>query len=137
MPLGTIARVFGIIYLLVGILGFVPSLTPASADSAHLAVGTTALALGLFPVNILHNIVHAAIGVWGLASGGSYSGARTFFRSLAVIYGLLFILGLIPLTNTVFGLVPLYGNDIWLHAVTAIAAAYLGFSSPATQEGRV
>jgi len=136
MPLGTIARVFGIIYLLVGILGFVPSLAQPSPDSAHLVVGTTALLLGIFPVNILHNIVHAAIGLWGLASGGSYAGARSYFRSLAVIYGLLTILGLIPLTNTVFGLVPIFGNDIWLHALTAIAAGYLGFASPALDDVR-
>jgi hypothetical protein len=40
---------------------------------------------------------------------------------------LLAILGLIPATNTMFGLVPIYGNDVWLHAGTALIAAYFGF----------
>jgi hypothetical protein len=47
--------------------------------------------------------------------------------SLAVIFGVLTVMGLIPGLNTVFGLIPLFGHDIWLHALTAIAAAYFGF----------
>jgi hypothetical protein len=54
-------------------------------------------------------------------------GARFFGKGLAVFYGLLAILGLIPATNTMFGLVPIYGNDVWLHAGTALIAAYFGF----------
>jgi len=54
-------------------------------------------------------------------------GVRFFGRGLAIFYGLLAILGLIPATNTMFGLVPIYGNDVWLHAGTALIAAYFGF----------
>jgi hypothetical protein len=43
------------------------------------------------------------------------------------LYGLLAILGLIPGTNTLFGLVPIYGHDVWLHALSALIAAYFGF----------
>jgi hypothetical protein len=39
-------------------------------------------------------------------------------------------MGLIPNANTMFGLVPLYGHDVWLHAVLAIIAAYFGFVRP-------
>jgi hypothetical protein len=46
---------------------------------------------------------------------------------VAIGYGLLTILGLIPQTNTFFGLIPLHGNDVWLHAVLALVGAYLGF----------
>ncbi len=48
-------------------------------------------------------------------------------KGVAVIYGLLTLLGLIPATNTTFGLVPIYGNDVWLHAGLALVAAYFGF----------
>ena len=126
MALGTVARVFGIIYLVVGVLGFVPALAQASGDP-HVVIGTTAYLLGLFPVNILHNAVHVVIGLAGLAMGASTRGALAYLRALAVIYALLAVLGLIPLTNTLFGLVPIGGNDIWLHAVTAILAAYFGW----------
>jgi hypothetical protein len=50
-----------------------------------------------------------------------------YARDVALIYALLTILGLIPATSTTFGLVPIYGNDVWLHAVLAAVAAYFGF----------
>jgi hypothetical protein len=50
-----------------------------------------------------------------------------YFRAVAVIYGLLTVLGLLPATNTTFGLIPIYGNDVWLHAVLALVAAYFGW----------
>jgi hypothetical protein len=46
---------------------------------------------------------------------------------VAIIYAVLAVMGIIPGLNTTFGLIPLYGHDIWLHAVIAIAAAYFGF----------
>jgi hypothetical protein len=124
----TFALVFGIIYVIAGISGFIPGLTTHHADMAPIAVDSFyGKALGLFPVNILHNFVHLAIGFWGILSSRSVGGARLFARGLAILYGLLAILGLIPATNTMFGLVPIYGNDVWLHAGTALIAAYFGF----------
>jgi hypothetical protein len=37
------------------------------------------------------------------------------------------VAGLVPGLNTMFGLVPLFGNDIWLHALLAGIAAYFGW----------
>jgi fumarate reductase subunit D len=84
--------------------------------------------LRLFPVNALHNIVHILFGAWGLFAAGTFSAARTYARVVAVAYALLTILGVIPATNTTFGLVPIYGHDIWLHALLATIAAYFGFA---------
>ena len=129
------ALIFGIIYVIAGITGFIPSLTPHHSDMPPIAVDSFyGRALGLFPVNILHNLVHLAIGVWGILSSRSVSGARFFGKGLAVLYGLLAILGLIPATNTMFGLVPIYGNDVWLHAGTALIAAYFGFVARESDE---
>lgn len=114
------ALVFGVVYLLVGLLGFTASASMAAAPL-----------LGLFPVNLLHNLVHILIGLWGLASYRSATGAITYARGLAILYALLTILGLIPATNTLFGLVPIYGADVVLHALTAIIAAYFGWVAPA------
>jgi hypothetical protein len=82
---------------------------------------------GLFPVNVLHNAVHILLGVWGLLAASSLAGAVLYARGVAVIYALLTVLGLIPATNTAFGLVPIYGHDVWLHGVLAVVAAYFGF----------
>ena len=125
----TLALVLGVIYIIAGIAGFVPGLTtPHTADMPGLSVDMAhGRALGLFPVNVLHNIVHILIGIWGVLGSRSFAGARLFWRGLAIFYGLLAILGLIPATNTLFGLVPIYGHDVWLHAATALVAAYFGF----------
>ena len=133
----TFALIFGIIYVIAGIAGFIPALTPHTADMPPLTVDTAhGRALGLFPVNILHNFVHIAIGIWGILSSRSIGGARFFARGLAIFYGLLAILGLIPATNTMFGLVPIYGHDVWLHAGTALIAAYFGFVARDDVESR-
>ena len=126
----TFALIFGIVFLAVGALGFVPGMThmpPMDPRDVTMTQGHGDL-LGLFPVNLLHNIVHILFGLWGiLASRGSFGGARTYARGVAIIYGLLTVLGLLEATSTTFGLIPIHGNDVWLHAVLALIAAYFGW----------
>lgn len=123
----TFALVAGAVYLLVGILGFFPALL-SPYTGPDLAVDTLhGRLLGLFPVNVVHSIVHLAIGVWGLASRGSTNAAVGFARGLAILYVILAIMGLISGLNTMFGLAPLHGNDVWLHLLTAAVAAYFGW----------
>ena len=138
MPTRTFALLAGIAYLAVGILGFIPALlSPMPPGVPDLAVDTGyGRLLGLFPVNVLHNVVHLAIGVWALASTGSWGAARAFSRGLAVFYGILAVAGIIPGVNTLFGLAPLFSHDVWLHALTAILAAYFGWRTPEEIEAR-
>jgi hypothetical protein len=125
----TFARIFGIVFLVVGVGGFVPGLTQPH-DHPNLAVeAASGMELGLFPVNALHNIVHILFGVWGLVAARTFSAARTYARVVAIAYAVLTVLGLIPATNTTFGLVPIYGHDVWLHALLAGVAAYFGFAA--------
>lgn len=129
MNVRTFALIYGVVFLLVGIAGFIPGLvTPHEAVEHELVVdqGTGDL-LGLFPVNLLHNLVHLAFGVWGLLVYRNTGAAVMYARSVAVIYAVFAVMGLVPALSTVFGLVPLYGNDIWLHALLAAIAAYFGF----------
>lgn len=122
----TFAMIFGIVFLAVGIAGFIPQLTqPLHPD--HPVPPEGVLLLGLFPVNALHNIVHILFGVWGLAASRSLGGAVTYFRSVAIIYAVLTVAGLIPGLETMFGLVPLYHNDVWLHGLLALVGAYFGW----------
>lgn len=135
----TFALIFGIVFLAVGAGGFIPGVTDMSAAPAE---GVTMKhgfghELGLFPVNTLHNIVHLLFGIWGVIAYKSYGGARTYFRCVAVIYGLLTILGLIPALNTTMGYIPIYGNDVWLHALLALVAAYFGWVNRDTAGDRV
>ena len=129
MSTQTFARIWGILFLIIGAAGFVPGLT---AEHSHPDVTLDAglgLELGLFPVNYAHNAVHLLFGVWGLLAGRSTGAAVNYGKVVAIAYGVLAIFGLIPVAKlwTTFGLVPLYGHDVWLHALLAAVAAYFGF----------
>jgi hypothetical protein len=123
--------IFGIVFLVIGVGGFIPGLTmmdhaghPADADVTMRTM--FGYELGLFPVNVLHSIVHVLFGIWGVMAARG-NGARGYFRAVAIVYAVLMVMGLIDGLNTTFGLIPLYGNDVWLHALLAIVAAYFGF----------
>jgi hypothetical protein len=134
------ALAYGIVFLLVGIAGFIPGLVapPRVVGPEELAVDEGFGRLfGLFPINVLHNLVHVAFGVWGLAAYRTFSASRLYARAVAVIYAILAVMGVIPGLNTLFGLVPLYGHDVWLHIVLAVVAAYFGWASVRTDEDRV
>lgn len=127
------ALILGIAYVLVAILGFVPGINdmshPGMAQHA-MTVGTSyGYLLGLFPVNVLHNLVHLVIGVWGLVAYRSFGASRDFARITGVLFILLAVMGLVPGLDTTFGLIPLFGNDIWLHALTGIIGLLAGFLS--------
>lgn len=129
------ALIAGLIYLVVGILGFIPGLVhPPHAPRELMIDAGYGRLLGIFPINVIHNVVHLLIGTWGVLAWKTFGGARGFARGLAVLYGLLAVLGLIPATATLFGLAPLYSHDVWLHAGTAIVAAYFGFGPPSHGE---
>ena len=123
------AQVFGVIYLLIGILGFIPVppiLVPV--DIVFVIGPLNGLLFGLFPVNWLHSITHVAIGVAGLASYRSPARARSYALAIGVLYAVLAVVGL--LLPNFFGLLPLGGFDITLHALTAILAFGAYFASP-------
>ncbi len=125
----TFALAWGILFLAAGASGFIPGLWhPAPAHYPELGIDSFyGDAMRLFPVNILHNLVHIAFGIWGLLAYRSLGGAKTYARSVAIAYAVLVVAGLIPGLNTMFGLVPLFGNDVFLHIALAAPAAYFGW----------
>lgn len=139
MSVRRFAMVMGVIFLLVGVLGFVPPLLtqPAAHEGHAMPLRVNAFEgylLGLFHVNILHSLVHVLFGVMGVLMARSFDSARLYARIVAVSYALLAVMGLIPALNTLFGLVPIHGHDVWLHAVIAAAAAYFGFAARDTAD---
>ena len=129
MSVQRVAQIFGVVFILVAIVGFVaPGGMGMESDPA-----TAAKALGMFPVNLLHNIVHLLFGIWGLAASRSFAGAKQFATIGGAIYLVLAIVGF--LSPNGFGLVPLGGMDIWLHAVLAAGLLLFGLTAkdrPAT-----
>src|SRR4028118_1845407 len=129
MTTRTFALIWGILFLLVGISGLIPGmLQPAPAGHGLAVDALHGRALGLFEVNVLHTLVHLLFGIWGLIAYRSWDAAKTYAKSVAVIYVVFAVMGLLPEPiNTTFGLVPLHGNDVWLHVLLAAPAAYFGF----------
>lgn len=127
MSTRTFALLFGIVFLAVGVAGFVPGLVqPLHPDHPPVDFNGGQL-FGLFPINLLHNIVHVLFGLWGLLASRSIGGSVGYARAVALIYAVLTVAGFIPNLNSMFGMVPLYGNDVWLHALLALVAAYFGW----------
>jgi hypothetical protein len=113
----TMATVFGVVFLLVGILGFVPGIT----ENGHL--------LGIFHVNTAHNIVHILSGVAALiAAGISFKAAVNYFRIFGLIYGLVAVLGFFGGDQPVLGIIANNTADNWLHVAIALVALTLGFA---------
>lgn len=125
------ALIIGIMYLLIGFMGFISAFVREPIVSPEAAgLGFTSgygYLMGLFPINALHNIIHILVGILGIAASISLDSSRLFSGVLALFYGLLTIMGLFPPTQSTLGLVPIFGNDVWLHAATAAIAAYFGF----------
>lgn len=120
----------GILYLLIGLLGFFPALVSAPPPEAASVTVDSAYGylLGLFPVNALHNLVHLMIGIGAFGAYRSIPKSITFSRGLAIILGVLAVMGVTPPLNTTFGLIPVFGHAVWLHAATAAIAAYFGYA---------
>ena len=125
MKTSTAALVFGVVFMVVGFLGFMPSPPPPDAPALTLEHGH-GMVLGIFPVNTVHTIVHLLFGLLGITAWASGRG-RGYFQLVAVSYALLAVLGLNAATNTTFGLVPILGADVYLHGAVALAAFYFGF----------
>jgi hypothetical protein len=118
----TVALVFGVVYLAVAILGFLPFLGGSYTQTPNNL-------LGLVPINLLHNIVHLVIGVAGIAAASSWARSRSYLQIFGVVLLALGVVGIF--VNNPLGLVPIGGFDIAIHLVTGAILAYFGFAPQA------
>lgn len=114
------AMVFGVVFVLIGVLGFVPALTP----DGNL--------LGIFHVDAVHNLIHLASGAAALAAASSVRLSRLYFQVFGVVYALVTLGGFIPPLQfgeemKVLGLTHATTANNLLHLAIAGAALYMGF----------
>jgi hypothetical protein len=125
-PVQQAALLVGVVFLLVGILGFIPGITTDYDTMKFASHESGADLFGIFQVSILHNLVHLAFGLAGLAMSRTASGARTYLLVGGAIYLVLWLYGLIVGHNSDANFVPLNTADDWLHFVLGIGMIALG-----------
>ena len=130
------ALVFGVVYTLVGIGGFIPGIN-IMEDLPGVSGPAVGNELGLFAVNWLAHVLHLLIGLAGIVAYRSYRASRTYALVLGIAYAALFVLGLLtrPL-GTLGGLLPLNTADDILHILTAGVALFAYFGAGARGEVR-
>ena len=121
------AAAVGAVFLLVGILGFVPGITTDIYPLEFAGHHGEAQLLGIFAISVLHNLVHLLFGVAGLAMARSFPGARAFLIGGGAIYLVLWLYGLVIDKDSSANFVPLNTADDWLHFVLGIGMLALGF----------
>lgn len=125
------ALVFGVVFLIVGIAGFIPGLTMDMGTMSAAGDGSMAHLLGIFQVSVLHNIVHLLFGIVGLIAARSAGGARLYLLVGGIVYAVLFVYGLFTANMaSAANFVPLNTADNALHAVLAVAMIVLGVVLP-------
>lgn len=106
------AYVFGMLYLLLGILGFI--LAPGSGDELW----------GVFALNLLHSLAHGVIGLALLFSSGSRANSKRVNLIVGIVYGALALLGFVDVV--VDDLLKANTADDFLHLATATLAVFFG-----------
>ena len=120
------AAVVGAVFVLVGILGFIPGITTDYGSMGFAGHESDAMLLGIFQVSILHNLVHLLIGAVGIALARTASGARAFLLGGGVVYLVLWLYGLLVDHDSSGNFVPFNNADNWLHLVLGIAMVGIG-----------
>jgi hypothetical protein len=125
----TAAMIVGVVFVLVGILGFIPGITAHYGDLGFAGHGSGAKLLGIFQVSILHNIVHLLFGLAGIAAGrAAPSAARGYLVGGGVIYLVLWIYGLVIDKASSANFVPVNNADNWLHLLLGVGMIALGLA---------
>ena len=126
-PVKTAAFLYGAVFLLVGLAGFIPGLTTGYDTMRFAGHQSEAMLMGLFQVSVLHNVVHLLYGVAGVALARSATGARDFLRWGGAVYLVLWLYGLLIDKDSAANFVPLNTADDWLHFVLGVTMVGLSF----------
>lgn len=125
-PVQKAALAVGLVFLVVGVLGFIPGITTDYDMLSFAGHHSEAKLLGVFNVSVVHNFVHLLFGLLGVALHLTFNGARGYLIGGGVVYLLLFVYGLLVDHDSAANFVPLNSADNWLHLVLAIGMIGLG-----------
>jgi hypothetical protein len=120
------ALAVGIVFLVVGVLGFVPGITSDYDTLVVAGHGSEAMLLGIFQVSVLHNVVHLLFGVAGILLARRSDTARTYLLAGGAIYLVLWVYGLLIDHESSANFVPVNNADNWLHLLLGLGMIALG-----------
>ncbi|GII20891.1 DUF4383 domain-containing protein [Planosporangium mesophilum] len=126
-----VALTFGVIFLVVGVLGFIPGITTNYGSMTFAGHHSGALLLGIFQVSILHNIVHVLFGLAGVAMSRDSDTARLYLIGGGAVYLALWLYGLVINLGSPANFIPVNNPDNWLHFI--LGAAMIGLGIAATR----
>ncbi|MFF5984942.1 DUF4383 domain-containing protein [Streptomyces olindensis] len=119
-PVQQAAALVGLVFLLLGLLGFVPGITTDYDSMEFASHESGAELLGVFQVSILHNLVHLAYGLAGLALARTAAGAYAYLMVGGAVYLVLWVYGLSVAHDSDANFVPVNTADDWLHFVLGV-----------------
>jgi hypothetical protein len=125
-PAQVASMLVGAVFLLVGILGFIPGITQNLGDIKFAGHDSHAELLGIFQVSVLHNVVHLLFGVIGLTAARTSGSARTFLIGGGAIYLALWVYGMAIGHASGANFVPFNTADNWLHLGLGTAMVLVG-----------
>ncbi|MDG4758213.1 DUF4383 domain-containing protein [Micromonospora sp. WMMD710] len=125
-PVRRAAATVAVLFLLIGVLGFVPGITSGTGNLRFAGHGSAAFLFGTFQVSVLHNLVHLLFGVAGLLLARTISGARTFLIGGGAVYLALWLYGLAVDHDTGANVLPVNDADGWLHLGLGVGMIALG-----------
>src|SRR5687767_4877904 len=117
-----VVQIVAIVLIIVGVAGMIPGVGTMNMEPV--------LLFGLVPVNVVENIIHIALGAWGLTAARSYAGAKNYAMINGGLYILLAILGAVDPTG--FGIMPLGGNALIVHALLGVVLLAVYFTAKPT-----
>jgi hypothetical protein len=126
LTLHNAAMGFGVAFLLVGVLGFIPGITANYGAMTFAGHESGAMLLGVFQVSVLHNIIHLLFGAVGIAMARTGQMARWFLLGGGLLSLIQWIYGLVTGTDTGANFVPFNSADNWMVLIVAVAMIGLG-----------
>ncbi|MEV0251845.1 DUF4383 domain-containing protein [Nocardia sp. NPDC050712] len=131
------ALIVGAVFLLVGVLGFIPGITTGFDTLTVAGHHTDAKLLGLFQVSVLHNLVHLLFGAAGIAASRRADASRLFLIGGGAVYLILWLYGLVIDQSSGANFIPVNTADNWLHFGLGVGMVALGviLSRVATNRG--
>lgn len=134
-PVRLAALAVGAVFLLVGVLGFIPGITTHYSHLSSAGHDSMAKLLGIFQVSVLHNVVHLLFGVAGIAASRTRATSRAYLIGGGVIYLVLWVYGLVVDQASSANFVPVNTADNWLHFALGVGMIGLGVAPTRREPG--